>query len=53
MKQDSRWELSADVEAVFSAYDEPIRQSLLSLRQLIFDTALATEGVWPLQETLK
>jgi Domain of unknown function (DU1801) len=41
------------VEAVFSAYPKPVRTRLLALRRLIFDTARATPGVGPLQETLK
>src|SRR5260370_37333640 len=41
------------VEAVFSAYPEPLRAKLLALRRLIFATAKATEGVGALQETLK
>ena len=42
-----------DVEAVFQAYPEAIRGRLLALRDMIFDTAAATEGVGALQETLK
>ncbi len=41
------------VDAVFSAYPRPVRTRLLALRRLIFDTAKTTEGVGPLQETLK
>lgn len=44
---------TSDVEAVFNAYPPAVREKLLGLRRLIFDTALATEGVGPLQETLK
>ncbi|WP_083218623.1 DUF1801 domain-containing protein [Bradyrhizobium icense] len=43
----------AAVEAVFEAYPNPVRAKLLALRRLIFDTARATEGVGPLEETLK
>jgi hypothetical protein len=32
---------------VFSAYPNPVRTKLLTLRQLIFDTAKATESVEP------
>lgn len=41
------------VAAAFESYPETIRARLLALRQLIFDAAVATEGVGPLQETLK
>lgn len=41
------------VAAVFDSYPSPLRQQLLDLRQLIHDTAAATEGVGPLEETLK
>lgn len=42
-----------DVAAVFAAYPDETRAELLSLRQLILDTAAATEGVGTLEETLK
>jgi hypothetical protein len=38
---------------VFRTYPRPIREKLLALRQLILDTAESTEGVGPLEETLK
>jgi hypothetical protein len=41
------------VAAAFATYPEPIRSRLLGLRQQIFETAAATAGVGPLQETLK
>jgi Domain of unknown function (DU1801) len=41
------------VAAVFSSYPEPLRTKLLTLRQLILDTASATDGVGPLDETIK
>ncbi len=41
------------IGAVFKAYPKALREKLLALRQLIFDTASATEGVGGLQETLK
>jgi hypothetical protein len=41
------------VAAVFSSYPEPLRKKLLALRGLILDTARATEGVGPLDETIK
>ena len=42
-----------EVAALFEAYPPKIRQKLLSLRQLIFDTAVSTKGVGKLEETLK
>jgi hypothetical protein len=39
--------------AVFSSYPEPVKTKLLALRKLILDTAHATEGVGPIEETLK
>ncbi|MEM8685875.1 MAG: DUF1801 domain-containing protein [Pseudomonadota bacterium] len=41
------------VEVVFAGYPEGVREKLLSLRALIFRTANATDGVGPLEETLK
>jgi hypothetical protein len=41
------------VAAVFNNYPENMRKKLMFLRQLIFDTAAATEGVGELEETLK
>lgn len=43
----------ADVEAVFDGYPSALRERLLSLRALIFETAQRTAGVGPLEETLK
>lgn len=37
----------------FDAYPEPIRQQLLTLRELIFNTAASTHGVGELEESLK
>ncbi len=42
-----------EVLEVFKNYPKPIRQKLMFLRQLILDTASATEGVFCLEETLK
>lgn len=44
---------SSTVAQAFEAYPPAMRQRLLALRQLIFETAAATEGVGPLDETLK
>ena len=41
------------IAAVFQSYPKPVREKLLALRQLIFDTAATIEGVGELQETLK
>lgn len=41
------------VMEAFATYPAAIRPKLLALRQLIFDTALATDGVGPIEETLK
>lgn len=42
-----------DVAAVFKSYPKNMREKLMYLRQLIFDTAAETEGVGELEETLK
>ena len=42
-----------DVAEVFDNYPEHIRSKLLVLRQLILDTATATEDVKSVEETLK
>jgi len=41
------------VAAIFAGYSADLRRQLLVLRELIFDTAAATEGVGKLQETLR
>lgn len=41
------------VAHVFSAYPLPARRRVLHLRELIFETAAATNGVGKLEETLK
>jgi uncharacterized protein DUF1801 len=43
----------AKVAAAFSSYPKRVRTKLLALRRLIFDTARTTDGVGPLEETLK
>ena len=45
--------MPADVAAAFAAFPERIRARLLEVRDLIFETAWAIEGVGPLTETLK
>ena len=41
------------VARVFDSYPETMRLKLMRIRQLVFDTALETEGVNDLEETLK
>lgn len=41
------------VAAVFDRYSPDLREEMLRLRTLIQDTAAATDGVGPLEETLK
>jgi hypothetical protein len=41
------------VAAVFAAYPAAVRARLATLRQIILDTAKNTDGVGPLEETLK
>lgn len=43
----------ADVQAVYGGYPTPAQAYLLSLRDLIFEMAIATPGVDKLTETLK
>ncbi|MEZ4515641.1 MAG: DUF1801 domain-containing protein [Chloroflexota bacterium] len=45
--------MDPEVRAVFDQYPEPTRERLLSLRELVYTTAAETEGVGPLEETLK
>ena len=41
------------VEQVFKAYPAAVRRKLMALRELIFRAAASTDGVGPLEETLK
>lgn len=43
----------AAVATAFAAHPEPVRERLLAVRALIFDTAAKTDGVGQLTETLK
>jgi hypothetical protein len=45
--------LDAAVAAVLDTYPPALRERLMGLRALILDTAAATDGVGPLEETLK
>lgn len=44
---------NAEVAAKFDAYPRKVRRRLLALRELVFRTAAATEGVGEIEETLK
>jgi len=44
---------SIAVKQAFDGFPPPVRERLLDLRQLIFDTAASTPGVGELEETLK
>jgi hypothetical protein len=44
---------NAEVEAVFRAYPDRMREKLMFLREIVFETAAATVGVGTLRETLK
>jgi hypothetical protein len=41
------------VKAIFDGYPKSLRAKLLALRRLILETARTTDGVGPLEETLK
>jgi hypothetical protein len=42
-----------EVAEIFNNYPEHVRHKIMLLRQLVLDTALETEGVSTLEETLK
>ncbi|MES1265580.1 MAG: DUF1801 domain-containing protein [Variovorax sp.] len=44
---------SSEVEAKFKAYPSNVRPKLLSLRELVFETAAATKGAGEIEESLK
>jgi hypothetical protein len=44
---------SPEVKAKFDAYPKGARLKLLALRELLFETAAATDGVGEIEETLK
>lgn len=44
---------NAEVASAFERYPEAIRKKMMHLRQLIFETAAATEGVGELEEALR
>jgi len=41
------------VKSVFDGYPKPLRRNLDQVRDLIFEVAASTQGVGPIQETLK
>jgi len=41
------------VESVFDTYPRPLRKKLEQVRDMIFEVAASTEGVGPIEETLK
>jgi len=45
--------LPAEVQGAFERYPVPVRERLLAVRALIYETAMDTDGVGPLTETLK
>jgi hypothetical protein len=45
--------MPVDVAEIFAAYPAAIRTKLKAVRQLIFEVAKTTDGIAPLQETLK
>lgn len=44
---------NTEVLAIFNTYPKKIKEKLLSIRQLIFDVASATDSVGELEETIK
>lgn len=44
---------SAEVAEKFATYPAPIRAQLFAMRALVFDVAANTDGVGPIEETLK
>jgi hypothetical protein len=53
MRQRRSPAVAPDVGAAFSAFPAAVRDRLLSVRDLIFETAAETPGVGELEETLK
>ncbi|OMH38075.1 DUF1801 domain-containing protein [Motiliproteus sp. MSK22-1] len=46
-------QINPEVASVFNSYPPPVKEALLTLRKLIFETASSTTGVGQLEETLK
>jgi Domain of unknown function (DU1801) len=53
MKTVSNFPTHSAVQVVFESYPPALREKLLTLRQLILDTAASTQAVGKLEETLK
>ncbi|MGE0340410.1 MAG: DUF1801 domain-containing protein [Xanthobacteraceae bacterium] len=53
MARRAKSEMPAEVGKVFRAYPPKLRSKLLALREIVLSTAANTEGVGPIQETLK
>ncbi len=53
MVTDSNLPMNSEIAAVFSSYPKKINSKLMFLRQLIFETAAAIEGIGKIEETLK
>ena len=53
MAKSSLIPINSEVAAVFDSYPQNIKDKLLFLRQLIFDTATSIEGIGEIEETLK
>jgi len=53
MKKDFKALQNPQVAGIFNAYPEKMRENLMLMRLLIFDTASETEDVGKLEETLK
>ena len=53
MKTKSNLPTHSAVQAVFDSYPPALCKKLLTLRELILDTAASTQGVGELEETLK
>ncbi|MCZ4282761.1 DUF1801 domain-containing protein [Kiloniella laminariae] len=49
----SNFPVPEKMQAVYDAYPESVKDRLLFLRELIYETALANSVVGPLEETLK
>ena len=53
MRDDVVPAIVSEVGAVFASYPAAIRARLLELRQLVFETAAASQEIGPITETLK
>ena len=46
-------EINPEVKSVFEGYPDAVRKKMFALRELVIETAMETEGVLSLEETLK